>query len=129
MAFTLQLSQEQASVLLPVLTQLSTSQLLKGTPGTSHESNSSRSSSSPESEHYWVPKAVSTPSRSMSDSGSSGVDQFSLDELFSGKKKNAKSSDAHNFLHVSVPCPEVQSCLPLLHSFDIHKERTRILCG
>ena len=103
MAFTLQLSQE-SSVLLPVFTQLSTSQLLKGALGMSHESNSS--SSSPESEHYWVPKAVSTPSRSMSDSGSYGVNQFSLDELFSGKK-NAKSSDAHNFLHVSVPCPEV----------------------
>ena len=35
----LQLSQEQASVLLPVLTQLWTSQLLKGALGTSHESN------------------------------------------------------------------------------------------
>lgn len=40
-----------------------------------------------------------TPGMSESET-SSGVEQFSLEELFSGKK-NSKSTDAHNFLYVS----------------------------
>jgi len=119
MAVAVHLTPEQAAILVPVLSQiqensasgnerksdlgrssdLSSPRLPLASPPTPSSSRSSRESSS-----YDGPSPLSSPvyNTSMSESeSSSNVELFSLQDLFTGKSKNTKSTDAHSFLHVS----------------------------
>lgn len=105
---TLQLSKEQASLLLPVLNQLwetceeayQTPISNPSLPFTSSSSSSVHSCSSNIKSSSSNKSYVHTPNRHLDSESESGVDQFSLEELLCGKKRNEKSSEAHNFLHV-----------------------------
>ena len=111
MAVTLQLSQEQAAILLPFLSQVqegcereeSRTKDIGPTPISSPSvmsiGHSLVNGSSNISTGSLRSRSV-TPC--VSESETSGIEQFSLGELFSGKKKNSKSTAAHNFLHISV---------------------------
>ena len=97
------LTQQQAMLLLPLLQQIASGgQPTPGlgmTPSTS-PSLASSSSSSGSSPPFFVPKRGD---HEYSTEGSESACRYSADELFQSKNKNGKSSDAHNFCHVSLP--------------------------
>lgn len=96
------LTQQQAMLLLPLLQQIaSDSQPTSGmslTPSTS-PNNSSTSSNGSVSPPFFVPKLTD---HGYSTDGSESACKYSAEELFQSKSKNSKSSDAHNFCHVSL---------------------------
>jgi hypothetical protein len=91
------LTQQQAMLLLPLLQQIAS-----GSPqGISSPcgSTSSSSSGSTTSPPFFVPKPTD---HGYSTDVSESANKYSADELFQTKSKNSKSSDAHNFSHVSL---------------------------
>ena len=97
MAVQLSLTAEQAALLMPVLQQLAAVQ--KGTAVGTPSASVGRdrvpfSSEAP-------PSSTDHEAETGMDSDSSSASIFSLEQLLTKKKKNRKSTDAQNFLHVS----------------------------
>jgi hypothetical protein len=88
MAVQLSLTAEQASLLLPVLQQLS------GVQG---------SGAAPSTPASQLKHGSSTEMETGLESDSSTTSLFTLEQLLTNKGKNMKSTDAQNFLHVSTP--------------------------
>ena len=96
------LTQQQAMLLLPLLQQIASGSpqgMASPSGSTTSSSSSSGGTSSPP---FFVPKR--TTDHGYSTDGSESACKYSVDELFQTKMKNSKSSDAHNFSHVSLCC-------------------------
>ena len=104
------LTQQQAVMLLPLIQQIAAgsggAQLQSQSSTPSRDASSSTSCSNNSSPFFTPPPISVKPQATVSASGystdtSEASCKFSSDELFTSKRRNSKSSDAHSFMHVS----------------------------
>ncbi len=101
MAIQLSLSADQAALLLPILQQVTGKGQVPGEVA-SDSSQSTVLASATDRSTFGMPYTPETASSTDQESDSSSASKYTLEDLLVKKGKNVKSSEAQNFLHVSI---------------------------